>query len=302
MTGERDGVLVVDKPEGPTSHDVVAVARRVLGTRQVGHTGTLDPMATGVLALVVGRATRLARFLAADTKSYDAQIRLGVETDSWDRTGTVTREPDPAGPWPLAASVAEALRRLTGPRDQVPPPFSAKMVDGVRAYQRARRGEVVELRPASVVLHEALFDYEPPALRVRIRCSPGFYVRSLAHEIGVELGCGACLEVLRRTASGSFTLESALTLDMVATEAGAAAASLVPLEALLPELPAVTLSAGGLRRALNGNQLRPGDFVGCDLLEPAAESVRVFSPEGRLVAVARPAGEPGFLHPVVVLK
>jgi tRNA pseudouridine55 synthase len=297
-----DGVLVVDKPEGPTSHDVVAWCRRRLGTRAVGHAGTLDPMATGVLVLVIGRATRLAQFLSGQPKAYDATIRLGVTTDTWDRTGTAVAPPH-AGPWPDAAAVSAALSGLAGTRPQIPPPFSAKKIEGERAHRLARRGQEVRVEPAVVELSACdILAVEPPLVRVRLRCSAGFYVRSLAHELGQALGCGACLENLRRTASGAFTLAEAAALTVLDADPAVAAARVVPPELLLPDFPAVRLDEAAAARAAHGNDVTiPGGAeAGRAIL--GARSVRLLAPDGSLLAMARPTDRPGVLHPAVVLK
>jgi tRNA pseudouridine55 synthase len=294
-----DGVLVVDKPEGPTSHDVVARARRALGTRQVGHTGTLDPMATGVLALVVGRATRLAQFLSARDKSYEAVVRLGVDTDTWDRTGTAVS--GAAAAIPGRAEVEAALASLVGTHDQAPPPYSAKKVDGVRAYRLAREGKPVNVAPARVTLIRAtLRTFEGSLVGVSLDCSAGYYVRALAHELGVRLGCGACLETLRRTASGRFTLSEAVPLDWLDNRPEQAAAQLVPMERTLPDLPGVVLTASGAVKALHGNDIGPSDRLAPE--GPGlAPAFRLLDGGGRLLAVGRPGREPGVLHPAVVL-
>jgi tRNA pseudouridine55 synthase len=315
-----DGVLVIDKPDGPTSHDVVARARRALGVRQVGHTGTLDPMATGVLALVVGRATRLAQFLAGREKRYLAEIRLGIVTDSWDRTGAVLRQADHDAPLPGRAEVEAALRAFLGPHDQVPPPYSAKKVGGVPSYELARRGRAIAIAPARVTLHAATVEaFAPPIVRVGLTCSAGFYVRALADTLGARLGCGACLETLRRTASGSFGLEDAVPLARLEDSPAAALERLIPPERTLPDFPAVTLTDEGVKRALHGNDVRRSDVLdpgsGTRIeargwrsstgegggSPPEAAFVRLLWPDGRLLAVARPSPEAGVLHPAVVL-
>jgi tRNA pseudouridine55 synthase len=296
-----DGVLVVDKPEGPTSHDIVTWCRRRLGIRAVGHAGTLDPMATGVLVLVIGRATRLAQFFSGQPKSYDATIRLGLSTDTWDRTGTPA-SPAHQGPWPDPAAIAASLSGLMGARPQMPPPFSAKKIEGERAHRLARRGAAVRVEPAMVTLHSCeLGVVAPPLVSISLRSSAGFYVRSLAQELGDALGCGACLESLRRTASGAFTLADAAALAFLDEHPEAAATHLVPLERLLPDLPAVQLDQDEARRAAHGNEVTvtpPEDSPGL----AGATSVRLFAPDGSLLAIARPAGRPGVLHPAVVLK
>jgi tRNA pseudouridine55 synthase len=298
-TNDVHGALIVDKPEGPTSHDVVSRARRALGLRQVGHTGTLDPMATGLLALVLGHATRLSQFLVDHDKAYEATVRFGVRTNTWDRTGQVTAVADSL-PAPTSTEVEAALAEQLGPQDQLPPAFSAKKVAGVRAYELAREGREVAVKPARVVLYEArLIDLSWPLARLTIRCSSGFYVRALADTLGQRLGHGGCLEALRRTASGTFRLDQAVPLTLLDTAPDACRARVIPLADLLPDLPSSRLNPEGLRRALNGNLVGP-----VHLEERAATGVlvRLLSPDGRLVAVARPGAEPGFLHPAVVLK
>jgi tRNA pseudouridine55 synthase len=296
-----DGILVVDKPAGPTSHDVVARCRRALRTPAIGHLGTLDPLATGVLVLVVGRATRLAQFLSGQPKSYDATFRLGQTTDTWDRTGTAL-EPSESSTRPERTAVADALAGFLGRHPQVPPPFSAKMVDGVRAHELARRGEPVAVQPAMVELMECeLLAMDYPLGRLRLRSSAGYYVRSLVHDLGRLLGCGACLEELRRTASGPFTLADALPLAAVEDDPGGALARAVPMERLLPDLPAVRLDGESARRAGHGNEIPvpPGlDWP----TAVGAPAMRLFGPDGSLLGIARPSSRAGFLHPAVVLK
>jgi tRNA pseudouridine55 synthase len=297
-----DGVLVVDKPAGPTSHDVVARCRRALRTPAIGHLGTLDPLATGVLVLVVGRATRLAQFLSGQPKSYDATFRLGVTTDTWDRTGTAVVAASAPSMRPEQAAVAAVVAGFLGRHPQMPPPFSAKMIDGVRAHELARRGKVVAVQPAMVELLECeLVAMEHPLGRLRLRSSAGYYVRSLVHDLGQALGCGACLEELRRTASGPFSLADAVSLAAVEDDPAAALARAVPMERLLPDLPAVRLDGESARRAGHGNEIP----VPAGLEWPTvagAPAVRLFAQDGSLLGVARPSGRAGFLHPAVVLK
>jgi len=298
-----DGVLVVDKPEGPTSHDVVAVARRALGVRQVGHAGTLDPMATGVLVLMVGSATRLARFLSSQPKAYDATILLGVETDSGDRTGRVISRAAPEASWPEPGTVRVALGSLRGTFEQLPPAHSAKWVGGERAYTLARAGAEVPVRAVSVTLHDAsIVAYEPPRLRLAIRCSAGFYVRALARDLGRMLGCGGALEALRRTESADFTLDEAVPLDLLVSEPGAARERLIAMDRLLPGFPAVRLTAAGERKARHGNDLSAADLAGAAPPCPRGGMVRLLAADGRLVGLARPAAPPAVLHPAVVLQ
>ncbi|MEX2556233.1 MAG: tRNA pseudouridine(55) synthase TruB [Actinomycetota bacterium] len=216
-----DGILVVDKPAGMTSHDVVAIVRRSLGLKRVGHAGTLDPDATGVLVLGVGRATRLLRFIESGEKEYEADVVLGVETSSQDASGDVLSESDASAV--SSDDVERAAAALTGAIDQIPPMVSAVKVGGERLYRKARRGEEVDRPPRRVTVHEMSIErFEPgprPTVRFRVRCSPGTYVRTLAHDLGRSLGVGAHVSVLRRTRVGTFAVDDAIALDAV--EAGA---------------------------------------------------------------------------------
>ncbi len=295
----RSGVLVIDKPAGPTSHDVVAIVRRVLGGARTGHTGTLDPAATGVLPLVVGRATRLAQFLTATDKEYLARVRLGAATDTYDATGQVTFEapPDSCGVDP--GQLAAALAVFRGRFSQVPPPYSAKKTGGVRAYAQARRGEAVALKAVEVEVFELeLVTLDGPDVTLRLVCSPGFYVRSLAHDLGARLGLGGHLAALRRTRSGSFTIEAAVALDDVGREGRAIERRLLPVDGLLLHLPAVRLTGEGMRRAASGRDLGP-ESVETTGVAPGPV-IRLVGPDGALVGLGHPTSG-GVLHPAVVL-
>jgi tRNA pseudouridine55 synthase len=297
-----NGVLVIDKPGGPTSHDVVACLRRATGVTRVGHTGTLDPIASGVLALVFGRATRLAQFLTSAEKQYDAQIKLGFETDTYDVTGTPSGEgADRRTIEPLnRRQVEEALHEFRGSYLQHAPPFSAKKIDGVRAYHLARRGTPVlpAASPVSVSRLE-LTDIHQDVLMLRLTCSSGFYVRSLAHEIGKRLGTGACLQALRRLRSGEFSLEQAVPLDAIARDSSLARERLLPMSSILRALPGLTLTGDGARRAARGNTVGQEHLLGPAVL--SAARVRLLDPDGQLIAIAEPTREPGLLHPAVVV-
>jgi tRNA pseudouridine55 synthase len=235
-----DGVLVVDKPAGPTSHDMVNRARRVFRLRRIGHTGTLDPFATGVLPLCLGRATRLARFMGAGEKEYRAEVRFGFATSTDDLTGDPLGEPREVRL--EEGTLRAALGRFVGRQEQVTPAFSARRVDGARLYERARRGEPVT-GPARVVTISALelVEWGGDRAVIAVRCSPGTYIRSLARDLGQELGSGAHLTALRRTRSGSFTLEEAVPGDDL--ESGRE--RLISLADALPELPAVRVGEAG---------------------------------------------------------
>ena len=295
-----DGVLVIDKPAGPTSHDVVARMRRVLRMKRIGHTGTLDPFATGVLPLVVGRATRLASFLSGDEKEYEAGIRFGLATDTYDGT-RLAGETIPAPPALDRASIENALAGFRGTFQQMPPPFSAKKIEGVPAYKLARRNKPVALKPVPVTVIELVLQaYDDGLARVRLRATAGFYVRSLAHDLGQRLGCGAHLEWLRRTRAGQFGLDGAITLAEAEADAGRATASILPLETLLPQLPAVTLNDRGIWRVTHGNEVGPGDIAARAAVPPPEGRCRLFDGGGRLLGIGEPRPG-GLLHPILVL-
>ena len=298
-----NGVLVIDKPPGPTSHDVVVRIRRATETKRVGHTGTLDPIASGVLPLVLGRAARLARFLGTSDKDYDALIKLGLETDTYDVTGRPTYGGFPQAVGQLSSErIDEALREFRGSYLQAPPPFSAKRVAGTRAYRLARRGVPIQLPASAVsVSRLELSNFEGDLLRLRVTCSAGFYVRALAHEIGVRLGTGACLQGLRRLRSGEFGLDGAVSLEAVERDAKVADARLVPMSRLLNSLPGVTLTIRGARLAACGNLIGQADLAVPAGPFALATRVRLFDPQGQLIALAEPTGEPGVLHPLVVV-
>ncbi|HZI10583.1 MAG TPA: tRNA pseudouridine(55) synthase TruB [Myxococcus sp.] len=275
-----DGVLVIDKPTGPTSFDVVRQVRSLLRIKKVGHTGTLDPMATGVLPLCLGEATKVAGFITEGDKAYEATVRLGAETDTQDAEGQVTaRSPVP----PLTPALLEAtLARFRGRFDQVPPMYSAVKVGGKRLYELARAGEEVERAARHVTVYElVLRDFSADRLQLSVRCSKGFFVRTLAFDLGRALGCGAHLEALRRTASGPFALAQALPLAEVPAllKEGTLAARLVPMSDALSELPLVQVSAADAKRVSHGVpvEVPAGGRVG---------RVRVLGPDGALLAVA----------------
>ena len=323
-----DGLLIVDKPAGPTSHDVVARVRRALGERRIGHTGTLDPAATGVLPLVLGRATRLARFLSASDKSYEAVVHLGVATDTNDAEGT------PAGPsyqglLPSREAIDRALDAFRGTFLQQPPAYSAKKVAGERSYRAARRakreGAAFPALPAlpapvSVTTHAIdLIAFDGDRVTLRVDCSAGFYVRALAHDLGEQLGMGGHLFSLRRIRSGDVTLGQALALDAIEREPALGLRAVIPLSRMLPGLPSVTLTSEGVRRAVHGRDIGPADAqdaVGFAIggsgfggesqsripnPESSGGFVRLVNSAGDLVAIATPAGASGLLHPAVVL-
>lgn len=325
-----DALLVVDKPAGPTSHEVVARVRRALGERRVGHTGTLDPMATGVLPLLLGRATRLARFLSRSGKSYDAVIRLGVATDTYDAEGIPTGVRHD-GPFPPRDAIDRALEVFRGTFLQQPPAFSAKKIGGRRSYDLARAASIrlastgagapapgglaasagPPALPAPVPVTAAIevLHVEGEAVTLRIACSAGFYVRALAHDLGRHLGVGAHLAALRRTRSGDFMLSDAIALDRVEREPDDVRSWVVAPARLLPAFPAVTLTEAGVHHAAQGRDLGLQDVVtgaapgagASGLTATGDEWFRLVDSRGGLVAVARRAQAPALWHPAVVL-
>jgi tRNA pseudouridine55 synthase len=303
-----DGVLVVDKPAGPTSHDVVAVVRRHTRIKKVGHTGTLDPLASGVLPLVLGRATRLAQFLASAEKEYEAEVELGVSTTTFDRAGETVGASNPRRVAELTREEIEsAFAEFRGTYLQSPPVFSAKKIDGDRAYDLARQNEAVTLRPTTVTAHKLeLLEWSGSRLRLRLVCSAGFYVRALAQALGQRLGTGAHLAHLVRTRSGDFSLDSAVSLADLDRRPEQAAARVIPIHQLLPWLPALTLTPEGASLAARGGFISAGHLDGAQAV-PAAGKVRLMHPDGRLLAIAerRVAGfgeRSPILHPGVVLE
>jgi tRNA pseudouridine55 synthase len=299
-----DGVLVIDKPAGPTSHDVVARARRALGERRIGHTGTLDPAASGVLPLVVGRATRLARFLSASAKSYEAAIRLGLSTDTGDAQGIGVWAPSHHAR-PSRDTIDQALATFRGTFMQQPPAYSAKRINGRRSYDLARatagRGSPTVLpHPVEVTAHAIdILGVSGDDVTLQVTCSAGFYLRSLAHDLGEQLGTGAHLIGLRRTHSGDFSLHDSVALDAVELDPELGKAALVPLARLLPSMSSVVLTAVGAKHASHGCVLEAADLVSG--LQSHPPWIRLLDQDGELVGVARCEGASGALHPSVVL-
>lgn len=296
--GDPTGVLLLDKPPGPTSHDAVDRARGALGLRRVGHTGTLDPFASGLLILCAGPSTRLAEYFGAPPKRYEAVLRLGVETETHDPEGDVAAESEA---WRDVGEdeLRRALAAHTGRIRQVPPAYSAKRVDGRRAHRAAREGRDVELEAEEVVVHELeLLGFDPPEARVGCRVSTGTYVRSLARDVGRALGCGAHLRELRRTAVGPWTVGRALAWDDLeegrwreAATGGEEPAWLAPARSL-PWLPTRELSAEEARRVRHGGRVPAGD-VEPPRWRPAGDgrSPVLLVRDGRLLAVAEVAGD-----------
>ena len=291
-----DGILVVDKPVGPTSHDVVALARRLAGTRKIGHGGTLDPFASGVLPLYLGLATRVVEFHLAARKAYRATVVFGATSTTDDLEGELA---DVDAPPPSSDTVAAALAGFLGQVEQRPPAYSARKVGGRRAYALARRGETPELRPRLVTFHAldlvAWDDADParPTAVVDVACSAGTYVRALARDLGAAVGSGAYLAALRRTASGPFDLAAAHPLDAVraAAASGELAALLLPVGSGLDDLPALPLTPGELRVVAHGSWTGHVERLG-DAGSGAGEgsAVRLLAPDGSLAAIGRVGG------------
>lgn len=296
MTSAAAGVLVIDKPGGWTSHDVVAKARGLTRIRQIGHAGTLDPMATGVLVLCIGKATRLLEYLTGQPKSYRAEITLGTTTETYDAEGEISAT-HPVPPL-TTGDIEQALALFRGDILQVPPAYSAIKRDGVASYKRARRGEDVQLEPRPLTIyHLDLLAFDGLLLRIDVTCSAGTYIRSLAHDLGAALGCGAHLSKLRRGAVGSFTLDQAATLDRFAVAAAGEQWTqfLLPPDSAVAHLPAVVLPADSVARLLHGG------FVPAETAQ-AAGPVRAYDPAGRLLAIVRYQPDQQAWKPLKVLS
>ena len=305
-----DGLLVIDKPGELTSHDVVARVRHILHERRIGHTGTLDPFATGVLVLLLGKATRLAQFLSGEDKAYDAIIRLGYATNTGDRTGTRIDGPKdiPLGHW-NEDQIEKALASLRGWIDQVPPMYSAKKREGKKLYELARRGEEVDREPVRVCIHEftaiksdgqlirdnldGTFDF-----RAHVVCSSGTYVRTLAEDFGKRLSVGAHLAELRRTRVGEFAVEKAVTLDGLKTSFAEEALGevVVTPNAALSKLPFLHLSAQDVRNVSHGMEVRVEGTGWTD-----GENVKMCDAHEQLIAIGHYDAGAQVLHPRVVL-
>ena len=288
--GRFCGILNVDKPPGMTSHDVVLAIRKWSGERKVGHAGTLDPLATGVLLVCIGRATRVSEYLMASPKEYLVGVRLGISTTTHDADGKVvhTAEVDVN-----RRQVEEAMSRFVGSISQVPPMYSAIKRGGRRLYELARQGAKVKLPPRQVEVYELrLLAWSPPDLQMAVRCGAGTYVRALVRDLGEVLGCGAHVIALRRTRSGRFTDRDAVPLERLAEafESGDVGSLLYPLEVALEHLPSVRLDAADARR------LAAGSWVECPAA-PVEGEVRVYAPGGELIAVAFRDPRSGQLRP-----
>ena len=302
-----DGLLVIDKPAGPTSHDVVARVRRLVGQRRVGHTGTLDPLATGVLPIVLGRATRLARFVTATEKTYEATVRFGYATATDDSDGPRVGACY-SGPMPAIGAIDDALEAFRGQFLQRPPVVSAKKVGGTRSHRLARRDPGLCMDPAAAatialpaqpvrVSRLVIAGLDGDRLSLTVECSAGFYGRALARDLGERLGIGAHLTSLRRTQTGDLTLREAIALERAEREAHTLAELIVPIARMLTHLPAMTLGDAAVLRTVQGRDVEAGAAA------MEGRHVRLLDERGDLVAIAeRSALSPGLLHPSVVLR
>jgi tRNA pseudouridine55 synthase len=289
------GVLVIDKPVGMTSHDVVQIVRRGTGIRRAGHTGTLDPRASGVLVVLIGPAVRLSEYVSASDKRYQATLRLGTTTDTYDAEGRVTRSVDPRNV--TEEQFESLLENYTGEILQTPPPYSAIKVKGRPAYKRARQGEKVELKPRKIHVYSLeVLEWAPPEVVLDVYCSSGTYVRSLAHDLGNDLGTGAYLIGLRRTKSGRFTLRDAVPLRQLQNSfiTGEWAQYLIPAAEALGDWPAITLDPAQVEDVRHGHRLPAGEDA-LDLIDPEKHPIeesnrgliRAITEQGDLVAVMK---------------
>ncbi len=289
-----NGVIVIDKPPGMTSHDVVNRVRRILGQKAVGHLGTLDPMASGVLPIVAGNLTRLAQFYVKSEKAYEGEIRFGFATDTYDAEGEPTTPPQPVSC--DRAQLEATAARFRGVIEQIPPPFSAKKIHGVPAYKLARKNKEVRLEPVQVEVKELeILAFDSDRARFRAKVSSGTYLRSIAHEMGQQLGCGAHLSSLRRTAVAGFTLADSVTLEQLAEAAATedAESKFVHPRKLLPEFPAVAADDAAASAIRSGRSVNLPEFS-------SAKLVKVFHGQRELIAVAtRVAGT--LFHAGIVL-
>jgi tRNA pseudouridine55 synthase len=286
MPQPMTGILNIDKPAGWTSHDVVGKVRRLLGQKSVGHAGTLDPLATGVLLVCVGQATRVAEYLMAGRKVYRATVQLGLTTDTYDSEGATVATA--AVPDLAHDDLTRALAHFIGTIAQVPPAYSAIKQDGVPAYRKARRGDAITLAARQVTIHDiALLSWQPPYLVLDITCDPGTYIRSLAHDLGQALGCGAALAQLRRLRSGRFGIEDAVGLDelIAASQAGQIAHYVHPIRVALYELAPVVVDAAAAARLTHGQP------IPCPIA-PAQDEGYALAADGTVIATLRLAHSP----------
>ncbi len=290
MATGLNGIFNVNKPVGMTSHDVVATIRRASQSQRVGHAGTLDPLATGVLLICMGQATRISEYLSEHDKKYKAQIRVGVETDTYDAAGSVIAE-QPVNV--TREQVEQALQSLTGKQSQRPPAYSAIKQAGVPLYKLARQGMEIDTEPRQVEIYSiTLLNFAPPDLEIEVHCSKGTYIRSVAHDLGARLGCGAHVAALTRTASGHFTIADAIELDLLreALAQGFATQFLHPLDEALLDFEAIVVDAGAAKRIQQGNPWATDRRYATPLL-------RAYSRNGQLIALLERSDTPNLWKP-----
>jgi tRNA pseudouridine55 synthase len=298
VTQHMDGILNINKATGMTSHDVVASIRRLIKQKRVGHAGTLDPAASGVLPICIGQGTRVAEYLSESGKAYQAEIVFGVETDTYDSEGVVVRTASVADL--TRAQIEQALQRFTGQQMQLPPRYSAIKLQGKPAYKLARAGEDISLEPRPITIYRLeVIDWLLPRLTLAIECSKGTYIRSLAHDAGEQLGCGAHLAALVRTRSGPFSLPESITLEQLAHTFAAGndqkvARFLYPLDIALQQYPALRPDDATVERVLHGNPFKYDEYIRADL-------ARVYDTAGRFLAIAAWDEQRGLWQPRKVL-
>jgi tRNA pseudouridine55 synthase len=306
-----DGLLLINKHQGCTSHDLITDVRKIIKLQKIGHFGTLDPLATGLMIIAVGKATRLSSFFLKADKTYEGRIKFGYSTDTYDSLGTPTSTENKE--WPEKDKILKVIKKFEGPIDQIPPPFSAKKYQGKPLYKLARNKKEFELKPSKVFIHFFnLKKYHPPFFDFDVKCSSGTYIRSLAHDLGQILGCGAHLSGLTRTKIGAFELSDALSLEEIKKlkEIDKICDCLIPLESLLPQFPKVILKESGTALVRNGNMVFPENISTVDQPEPLSNKslqekeviFRLFSLEGKLLGLAKKEPEKNSLHPFLVFN
>ncbi|MGZ3610723.1 MAG: tRNA pseudouridine(55) synthase TruB [Ktedonobacteraceae bacterium] len=275
-----DGIFNINKPTGITSHDVVAIIRKHLKQKRVGHAGTLDPLASGVLPICVGQATRVAEYLSESGKAYQAEIQFGTATDTYDAEGTITATTSTTE---LTLNrIEETIEQFRGPQMQYPPLYSAIKIEGQPAYKRARAGETIVLEPRPIIIYALeILAWNPPRLTLAVECSKGTYIRSLAHDLGTQIGCYAYLEALTRTRSGPFTLEDSITLDRFvdAVETNTIQDYAFPSDKAIEQYPAIMLDADATERVKHGNAFSHA-------LANTSRLARVYDINGVFIAIA----------------
>ncbi|HEA65111.1 MAG TPA: tRNA pseudouridine(55) synthase TruB [Candidatus Aminicenantes bacterium] len=305
-----DGLILVDKPQNITSHDIVLRIRNILNIKKVGHYGTLDPLATGLMLLALGKATRFFPFFSTTDKVYEGLIRLGFSTDTYDSAGKPTSSEEKN--YPQKDNLLKAMKKFEGEIQQLPPPYSAKKYKGKPLYALVREKKDFELRPSKVFIHFfQLVKYNPPLLEFKTKCSSGTYVRSLAHDLGEGLGCRAHLSELIRTDVGNFNIKESRSLGEIKrlADAGKIDEFLIPFESLLPEFPKIILKERGSVLVKNGNLVSPENIQKIIINEPSSADIslkgeevfRMFSLEGRFLALAKKVPEKHCFHPFLVM-